>query len=73
MSTETETKTNVVNIDELQNFGINASDITKLKTAGIFTVNTCLSTTRRNLCKVRGLSEVKVEKIKEAAIAGLLE
>ncbi|BAO38632.1 meiotic recombination protein DMC1 [Kluyveromyces marxianus] len=67
MSTETETTSSIVSIDELQNFGINASDITKLKSAGIFTVNTALSTTRRNLCKVRGLSEVKVEKIKEAA------
>lgn len=30
-------------------------------------IQTVLSTTRRNLCKIRGLSEVKVEKIKEAA------
>lgn len=64
--TETETK-NVVNVEELQNYGINVSDIQKLKSAGIFTVNTVLSTTRRHLCKIKGLSEVKVEKIKEAA------
>ncbi|CCK71253.1 recombinase DMC1 KNAG_0G01960 [Huiozyma naganishii CBS 8797] len=65
-STETETQA-VVGVEELQNYGINASDLSKLKSSGIFTVNTVLSTTRRNLCKVRGLSEVKVEKIKEAA------
>ncbi|KAL3233488.1 Uncharacterized protein RNJ44_03528 [Nakaseomyces bracarensis] len=58
---------NIIGIDELQNSGINASDIQKLKGAGIFTVNTVLSTTRRNLVKIKGLSEIKVEKIKEAA------
>lgn len=31
------------------------------------TLQTVLSITRRNLLKIRGLSEVKVEKIKEAA------
>ncbi|KAG0662896.1 Meiotic recombination protein dmc1 [Maudiozyma exigua] len=63
---ETESR-NIVSVEELQNYGINVSDIQKLKSAGIFTVNTVLSTTRRHLCKIKGLSEVKVEKIKEAA------
>lgn len=70
MSTTTELETDsagIVSIDELQNYGINASDLQKLKAGGIFTVNTALSTTRRNLAKIKGLSEVKVEKIKEAA------
>ncbi|SMN21663.1 similar to Saccharomyces cerevisiae YER179W DMC1 Meiosis-specific protein required for repair of double-strand breaks and pairing between homologous chromosomes [Maudiozyma saulgeensis] len=58
---------NIVSVDELQNFGINVSDIQKLKSSGVYTVNTVLSTTRRHLCKIKGLSEVKVEKIKEAA------
>lgn len=57
----------IIAIDELQNYGINASDIQKLKGSGIYTVNTVQSTTRRNLVKIKGLSEVKVEKIKEAA------
>ncbi|KTB22545.1 Meiotic recombination protein DMC1 [Nakaseomyces glabratus] len=57
----------IIAIDELQNYGINASDIQKLKGSGIYTVNTAQSTTRRNLVKIKGLSEVKVEKIKEAA------
>lgn len=64
---ETDTRNAVVGVEELQNYGINASDLQKLKSAGIFTVNTVLSTTRRNLCKIKGLSEVKVEKIKEGA------
>ena len=58
---------NVISVEELQNYGINVSDIQKLRGAGIFTMNTVVSTTRRNMCKIKGLSEVKVEKIKEAA------
>ncbi|CEP63282.1 recombinase DMC1 LALA0_S07e06590g [Lachancea lanzarotensis] len=71
MSTLTETEatgpSSIINVDELQNYGINASDLQKLKGAGIYSVNTVLSTTRRNLLKIKGLSEVKVEKVKEAA------
>ncbi|ONH69846.1 Meiotic recombination protein DMC1 [Cyberlindnera fabianii] len=57
----------IVSIDELQSHGVNASDIQKLRGAGVCSIATVLSTTRRNLMKIRGLSEVKVEKIKEAA------
>ncbi|KAH3664374.1 hypothetical protein WICMUC_005759 [Wickerhamomyces mucosus] len=57
----------IMSVDELQAQGVNASDIQKLKAAGISSVSTVLSTTRRNLLKIRGLSEAKVEKIKEAA------
>ncbi|AAS54591.1 AGR101Cp [Eremothecium gossypii ATCC 10895] len=68
--TETEAETihnSIISVDELQNYGINASDLQKLKASGIFSVNTVLSTTRRNLLKIKGFSEVKVEKVKEAA------
>ncbi|GCE99957.1 meiotic recombination protein dmc1 [Zygosaccharomyces mellis] len=64
---EEEVPMSIINVDELQNYGINASDLQKLKASGIFTINTVLSTTRRHLAKIKGLSEVKVEKIKEAA------
>ncbi|KAK7205137.1 Rad51-domain-containing protein [Myxozyma melibiosi] len=57
----------ILDVDELQALGINAADIQKLRAAGIHAISTVLSTTRRNLLKVKGLSEVKVEKIKEAA------
>lgn len=60
-----DSQSNIISIDELQNYGINVSDLNKLKQSGIFTVNTVLSTTRRNLIKIKGLSEIKVEKIKE--------
>ncbi|CAG8512635.1 5456_t:CDS:10 [Ambispora leptoticha] len=52
-------------IDELQNHGISAADITKLKSAGICTA--IQMTTRKNLCKIKGLSEAKVDKVKESA------
>ncbi|XP_026861884.2 meiotic recombination protein DMC1/LIM15 homolog [Electrophorus electricus] len=54
-------------IDLLQKYGINMADIKKLKSVGICTVQGIQMTTRRALCNVKGLSEAKVEKIKEAA------
>ncbi|KAI6126132.1 Rad51-domain-containing protein [Pisolithus croceorrhizus] len=55
------------NIDELQQHGINMQDILKLKSAAINTVSGVVMTTRRQLLKIKGMSEAKVEKIKEAA------
>ncbi|XP_065437084.1 meiotic recombination protein DMC1/LIM15 homolog isoform X1 [Chrysemys picta bellii] len=54
-------------IDLLQKHGINVADIKKLKSVGICTVKGIQMTTRRALCNVKGLSEAKVDKIKEAA------
>ncbi|XP_035258574.1 meiotic recombination protein DMC1/LIM15 homolog isoform X2 [Anguilla anguilla] len=54
-------------IDLLQKHGINVADIKKLKSIGICTVKGIQMTTRRALCNVKGLSEAKVDKIKEAA------
>ncbi|XP_028516193.1 meiotic recombination protein DMC1/LIM15 homolog [Exaiptasia diaphana] len=54
-------------IDMLQNHGINVADIKKLKTAGICTVKGVQMTTRKRLCQIKGISEAKMEKIKEAA------
>uniref|UniRef100_A0A8D0CE93 Meiotic recombination protein n=1 Tax=Salvator merianae TaxID=96440 RepID=A0A8D0CE93_SALMN len=45
----------------------NVADIKKLKSVGICTIKGIQMTTRRALCNVKGLSEAKVEKIKEAA------
>ncbi|KAG2118068.1 Rad51-domain-containing protein [Suillus discolor] len=55
------------NVDELQQHGINVQDILKLKSASINTVSGVVMTTRRQLLKIKGMSEAKVEKIKEAA------
>ncbi|XP_056433142.1 meiotic recombination protein DMC1/LIM15 homolog isoform X2 [Gadus chalcogrammus] len=54
-------------IDLLQKHGINMADIKKMKAVGICTVKGIQMTTRRALCNIKGLSEAKVEKIKEAA------
>ncbi|XP_039991401.1 meiotic recombination protein DMC1/LIM15 homolog isoform X2 [Xiphias gladius] len=54
-------------IDLLQKHGINMADIKKLKSVGICTVKGIQMTTRKSLCNIKGLSEAKVDKIKEAA------
>ncbi|KAF6766623.1 Rad51-domain-containing protein, partial [Ephemerocybe angulata] len=54
-------------VDELQRHGINVQDITKLKSAAINTICGVIMTTRRQMLKIKGMSEAKVEKIKEAA------
>ncbi|KAF8337946.1 uncharacterized protein EI90DRAFT_2523956 [Cantharellus anzutake] len=55
-----------INVDELQAHGINAQDINKLKAASLNTVSSVHMTSKRNLLKLKGLSEAKVDKIKEA-------
>ncbi|KAJ3113215.1 Meiotic recombination protein dmc1 [Phlyctochytrium bullatum] len=54
-------------IDKLQDAGINAADIAKLKSQGMQTVKAVQMTTTRNMLKIKGMSEAKIEKIKEAA------
>lgn len=54
-------------IDELQSHGIGVADIAKLKQAGICTIKGVNMTSRRALLKVKGMSEAKVDKVKEAA------
>ncbi|KAF8514843.1 Rad51-domain-containing protein [Hysterangium stoloniferum] len=46
--------------------GINVQDITKLKSAGLNTITGVKMSSKRQLLKIKGLSEAKVEKIKEA-------
>ncbi|KAI9856724.1 MAG: Meiotic recombination protein dmc1 [Vezdaea acicularis] len=46
--------------------GVGAADITKLKFNGYHTVTSVHSATRKTLLRIKGFSEVKVEKIKEA-------
>ncbi|KAA8904555.1 hypothetical protein FN846DRAFT_779584, partial [Sphaerosporella brunnea] len=57
----------IVDIDQLQSHGIGASDINKLKAAGYWTIAAVCAATRRNLSKIKGFSEQKTEKVKEAA------
>jgi meiotic recombination protein DMC1 len=56
----------IVDIDSLQNHGINVADLKKLKSAGICTIRGLKMNTKKKLCQIKGLSEAKVDKIKEA-------
>ncbi|GHJ87454.1 hypothetical protein NliqN6_3856 [Naganishia liquefaciens] len=57
MSDENEHDEELMSVDELQQHGINVNDILKLKQAGICTVQGVQATTRKNLLKLKGLSE----------------
>lgn len=61
-----EDETYFQDIDILQNHGINVADIKKLKSVGICTIKGIQMTTKKRLLQVKGVSEAKVEKIKEA-------
>lgn len=54
-----------IEIENLQSHGIQLSDINKLKSAGICTLKGASMMSKRQLYKIKGLSEVKVDKIKE--------
>jgi meiotic recombination protein DMC1 len=54
-------------ISDLQGVGVNVADIKKLQEAGLATVGSVLQCSSRDLIAIKGLSEAKVEKIKEAA------
>lgn len=56
-----------VEIDKLQDGGINAADLKKLKEAGLHSAMSVIYTTRKDLCNIRGMSDTKVDKIQEAA------
>jgi meiotic recombination protein DMC1 len=58
----------VHDIEKLQEYGINMSDIKKLKASGFCTVMSLLMATKKQLCKVKGISEQKIEKIQECAM-----
>ena len=53
----------IKSVDELQNLGMNMSDITKLHAANIGTVGMVLSTPAKHLENIKGFSEAKVQKL----------
>ena len=54
-------------VEDLQSLGINVSDIKKLIDAGLNTIGSVLQASMRELITIKGLSEAKVEKIRESA------
>lgn len=52
-------------VEELENYGINKTDISKLKTGGYNTIESVAHSTLRKLTDVKGISEQKAMKLKE--------
>ena len=50
-------------IDLLKDHGINQSDVQKLIDSGFMSIEAVFYTTKKNLCLIKGLSELKVDKI----------
>lgn len=51
-------------IDEMENFGINKTDIIKLKAGGFNTIESVAHSTLKKLQEVKGISEQKAQKLK---------
>jgi meiotic recombination protein DMC1 len=58
-------------IEDLQGYGIAMGDIIKLKQSGICTLRGLLMVSKKSLCKLKGMSDQKVEKMKDAASKAL--
>ncbi|XP_075591027.1 uncharacterized protein LOC142597898 [Dermatophagoides farinae] len=56
-----------IEVDKLQELGINVADITKLKLSGYNTALSIIQATRKELLAIKGFSDAKVEKIIECA------
>ncbi|KAL6774488.1 RAD51 [Auxenochlorella protothecoides x Auxenochlorella symbiontica] len=54
-------------IESLQELGVAAVDIKKLKEGGINTIESLAFASKRELCEIKGMSDAKVAKIKEIA------
>ncbi len=67
VETEDEESLTATPIDKLQENGINAGDINKLKAAGICTIKGMLMVTRKELLNIKGISDQKLDKMIEAA------
>ncbi|XP_054153948.1 meiotic recombination protein DMC1/LIM15 homolog [Oppia nitens] len=66
-NTDDEEESFFQDIDILQNHGINSADIKKLKSSGICTIKGLQMTIKKKLIQIKGLSEAKVDKIRETA------
>ena len=56
-----------IEIEKLQDCGLNSAVITKLKSAGYCTVSAIVMATKKELCNIKGINEGKIDKILEAA------
>jgi meiotic recombination protein DMC1 len=49
-------QTNFIEIEKLQEHGINAADIAKLKTSGFCTISSIVMATKKELCNIKGIN-----------------
>ena len=56
-----------VGIEALEEMGVNAGDVQKLRDGGFYTIESVLHATRRKLMKIKGFSDAKVTKVKTEA------
>ncbi|KAH9821159.1 meiotic recombination protein DMC1 [Melampsora americana] len=56
-----------IDVNALQELGISAQDIKKLKDGGFATIKSVLNASRKQLTSLKGISEIKVDKIKDSA------
>lgn len=54
-------------IDRLQDMGISAADISKLKQHGLHTVHSVMMRTRKELSAIKGITDAKIDKIQSAS------
>ncbi|KAA6372579.1 MAG: putative Meiotic recombination protein DMC1 [Streblomastix strix] len=55
-----------IEIDKLQDLGINVADLKKLKESGCYTVQSLQMRTKKDLLNIKGISEAKLDKIIDA-------
>ncbi|OQO11785.1 Meiotic recombination protein DLH1 [Cryoendolithus antarcticus] len=63
----------IVDIDQLQAHGIGQADILKMKSSGLYTVASVHALHSKQLLKIKGFSEVKVDKVREAVKKSLVD
>lgn len=55
-------------IDRLAELQVNQADLNKFKSAGYCTVTSVLMATKKELLKIKGITEAKIDKVQEAAV-----
>ena len=58
-------QTNFNEIEKLQEYGINAADIAKLKANGFCTISSIVMAPKKELTNVKGINQAKIDKIME--------
>ena len=57
----------ILEVEKLQECGINMADINKLKNAGYSSVKALIMATKKQLQSIKGITDQKAEKLQEAA------